>query len=281
MQVNDQRAGLTETTTAASGSARRRRAGLAPGQVTASRIAAVAGLGLPLVLTAGLVPFRASFPNTDAALALVLVVVAVSTAGYRAGGYLAAISAAAWFDFFLTRPYERFSITRAADVGTTVLLLLIGFGVTEIAVWGHRQRATAGRRSGYLAGLNDAARAAAAGDSPGALADQVAVRLVSLLGLRSCEFQYGRAGLNQPGRIEPDGSVTVAGTAWDVARFGLPARVGTELLVESGGRLHGRFLMQPGQDARPTSEQLLVAVAFAEQVGAAMAGAQAAGPASR
>lgn len=92
-----------------------------------------------------------------------------------------------------------------------MLLLAIGIAVTEIAVWGHRQHAAASRRSGYLAGLNDAASAGALRDSRGAITDQVAARLVRLLGLRSCVFQYGRAGLGQPGRIEQDGRVTVAG----------------------------------------------------------------------
>jgi K+-sensing histidine kinase KdpD len=270
MQVDDQNVGLMDAVggpgrEAARGSV----AGAARARLTARRLAVLSGLIAPLVLTAALVPFRAGFPNTDAALALVLVVVAVAAAGYRPAGYLAALSAAAWFDFFLTRPYERFSINRARDIGTTVLLLLIGIAVTEIAVWGRRQFAAASRRAGYLAGLNDAATAAALGDSPGALADQVAVRLIRLLGLRSCEFQYGRAGLGQPGRIEPDGRVTVAGSPWDVEHFGLPSAAGTEVLVESGGRLLGRFLMQPDPAARPTREQLLVAVAFADQVGLA------------
>jgi K+-sensing histidine kinase KdpD len=271
MQVDDQRVGLAD---AVADPARGANRDGVPGEfrvwLTTRRLAVLAGLLAPLVLTVALVPFRASFPNTDAALALVLVVVAVAAAGYRPAGYLAALSAAAWFDFFLTRPYERFSITRAADVGTTVLLLLIGIAVTEIAVWGRREHAAASRRSGYLAGLH-AAATAAIGDSSGALADQVAARLVPLLGLRSCAFQYGRAGLGQPGRIERDGRVTVAGTQWDVARFGLPSAAGTELLVESGGRLHGRFLLQPDPAARPTQEQLLVAVAFADQVGSGMA----------
>jgi K+-sensing histidine kinase KdpD len=101
----------------------------------------IAALAAPLALTAILVPFRHSFPNTDAALALILVVVAVAANGYRLAGYLAALSAAVWFDFFLTRPYEHFSITRRADIETTVLLLVIGAAVTELAVWGRRQHA--------------------------------------------------------------------------------------------------------------------------------------------
>jgi K+-sensing histidine kinase KdpD len=235
------------------------------------RLAVLVGLAAPLALTAVLVPVRTSFANTDAALALLLLVVAVAAIGSRPAGYVASLSAAVWFDFFLTRPYERFSIARAPDVETTVLLLVIGVAVTEIAVWGWRQHGAASRRSGYLDGINEAARAVATGDSPSVLIDQVSASLSRLLSLRSCQFQYGQAGLGRPARLQPDGEVMVGGVAWDVDAGGLPADPGTELLVESGGRLQGRFLMVPEPDSRPGREQLLVAVAFANQVGAALA----------
>jgi hypothetical protein len=45
----------------------------------------------------------------------------------------------------------------------------------------------------------------------------------------------------------------------------------TELLVEGHGLLQGRYLMVPKPASRPTLEQRLVAVAFADQVGAALA----------
>jgi K+-sensing histidine kinase KdpD len=247
---------------------------MARARLNTNSIAAAAGLLAPLALSAVLVPFRSSFANTDAALALLLIVVAVAAAGYRPAGYLAAASAAAWFDFFLTRPYETFDISRATDIETTVLLLLIGFAVTEIAVWGHRQRLLASRRSGYLEGINDAARAVAEGDSPSALIEQVSGRLGQLLSLRSCQFQYGVAGLGRPARIEHDGAVLVGGRPRDLERDGFPPGAGVELLVESGGLLQGRYLMQPDPDGRPTREQLLVAVAFADQVGAALGSSQ-------
>jgi K+-sensing histidine kinase KdpD len=234
----------------------------------------LAGLLGPLALAAVLVPFRSSFPNTDAALVMLLIVVGVAATGYRPAGYLAALSAAAWYDFFLTRPYEAFSITRATDIETTVLLLLIGIAVTEIAVWGHGQRAVASRRSGYLTGINDAARAVAEGDSASTLVEVVSGRLVQLLSLRSCQFQYGVAGLGQPARIERDGTSLVNGHPWPADLRGFPPSAGVELLVESGGRLQGRYLMQPDPDARPTREQMLVAVAFADQVGAALGAGQ-------
>jgi Domain of unknown function (DUF4118) len=240
------------------------------------QIAVAGGLLAPLALTAVLVPFRTGFANTDAALALILLVVAVAAAGNRAAGYLAAISSAAWFDFFLTRPYERFVINRAADIETTVLVLLIGIAVTEIAVFGRREHAAASRRAGYLDGINDAARATASGGSSDALIDQVNASLIRLLSLRGSEFQYGIAGVGRPARIEHDGNVVIDGRVYDVVNGGLPASRGTELLVENGGLLQGRFLLRPDPAARPTREQLLVAVALADQVGAAVATASSA-----
>ncbi len=240
-------------------------------------VAVLAGLAAPLALAAILVPFRGSFPNTDAALALILVVVAVAANGYRLAGYLASVSAAVWFDFFLTRPYERFTITRRADIETTILLLVIGVAVTEIAVWGRRQHAAASRRAGYLDGIHAAAQAVATGTSPSALVDQVASQLTRVLSLRSCRFEYGAAGLGQPARMAHDGSVTVAHRAWDVDAEGLPPGTDVELLVESGGVFQGRFLMTPSPGARPTLEQRLLAVALADQAGAALATSHPAG----
>ena len=234
----------------------------------------LAAVAVPLALAAILIPFRVSFPNTDAALALLLVVVAVASNGYRLAGILAAISAAVWFDFFLTRPYERFTITRRADIETTVLLLAIGVAVTEIAVWGRRQHAAASRRAGYLDGISTAAKAVATGGSPAALIGQVSGQLTELLSLRSCRFQYGIAGIGRPARLQRDGRVTAGSRPWGVQYEGLPHSADTELLVETGGLLQGRFLMTPAPEARSTLEQRLTAIGFADQVGAALASSQ-------
>jgi K+-sensing histidine kinase KdpD len=236
------------------------------------RVAVLAGLVAPLVLAVILVPFRAGFPGTDAALALQLVVVAVAANGYRLAGILAAVSAAAWFDFFLTVPYERFTITRRADLETTVLLLAAGVAVTEIAVWGRRQHGAAARRAGYLDGISMAARAVATGSSPAALAEQVCGQLTRLLSLSSCRFQAGAAGLGNPARLHRDGRVISGGQVWDAGREGLPPGTDTELLAEAGGLLQGRFLLTPGAGNPLTLEQRLAAVAFADQVGAALSG---------
>ena len=57
----------------------------------------------------------------------------------------------------------------------------------------------------------------------------------------------------------------------DVDAEGCPPERPTELLVESGGRFRGRFLLTPRPDARPTRAERLVAAALADQVGAALA----------
>jgi hypothetical protein len=237
------------------------------------RAAVLAGLAGPLALAVVLIPFRGSLPNTDAALALVLVVVAVAAAGHRLAGVLAAVSAAAWFDFFLTVPYERFTITRRPDIETTVLVLAVGIAVTEIAVRGRLQHAAAARRAGYLDGINAAGRAAATGAEPRLLVERVCGQLTGLLGLSACRFQEGAAGIGSPPRLLRDGRIATGGQTWDAELAGLPLGRDTELLVEAGGLLMGRFLLTPGL-GRPTLEQRLAAIGLAGQAGAALAGAR-------
>jgi signal transduction histidine kinase len=105
-------------------------------------MAVVSGLLAPLAASVFLVPLRTGVENTDVALILVAVVVAIAANTNRVAGLLAAISAAAWFDFFFTRPYHRFDIAHRADFKTTSLLLVVGLVFTELAVRGQsRNRA--------------------------------------------------------------------------------------------------------------------------------------------
>ena len=107
----------------------------------------------PLLVCAVLIPFRDSFDNANAALLLVLLIVAVASFGIRPAGVVAAVSSAVWFDFFLTVPYNRLTINDRGDIETTILLVVIGAAVTEIAIWGRRQQARASRQKGYLDGV--------------------------------------------------------------------------------------------------------------------------------
>jgi K+-sensing histidine kinase KdpD len=226
---------------------------------------------LPFLACVVLGGFRDSVANTNAALGLVLLIVAAGSTGIRSAGMLAALSSAVWFDFFLTEPYNQFAITKRADVETAVLLMLVGAAVTEIALWGRRQQARASREQGYLDGVLRAAAAVGAGrSSTGALIDYVGDQIVELLQIDRCRFDRETGPVLAA--IHDDGTVSYNDHPIDVARRGLPTDTEIELAVQSGGVTRGRFLLTAATSSvRPSGQQLRVAVALANQVGAALA----------
>jgi K+-sensing histidine kinase KdpD len=225
---------------------------------------------VPPVVCALLTPFRDNFDNANAALLLVVVIVAVAAFGIRLAGVLAAVSSAVWFDFFLTVPYNRFTINDSADVELTVLLVLIGAAVTEIAIWGRRQQARASRHLGYLDGVITTSQAVAAGGSTDDLIEQVRAELTAVLGIDGAKFVAGDKQTQAP-RLNADGSVTRGSHELKVERDGLPTNSEIELAVQHAGETRGRFLLTAAaRIARPDLEQRLVAVALADQVGAAL-----------
>jgi K+-sensing histidine kinase KdpD len=227
---------------------------------------------VPLMACGVLALFRDSIANTNAALGLVLLVVAAASTGVRVAGIVAALSSAAGFDYFLTEPYNTFNISDRADLETAVLLLLVGAAVTEVALWGRREQARASREQGYLAGVLGTAASVAAGQSSNAdLIDLVCRQIVEILQIDGCRFDAGtRSGLPT---LDPTGSVTRHGHAVDVSRQGLPTDSMIALMVRSGGVTYGQLLLTAStRVVRPSRQQLRVAVTLANQVGAALAG---------
>jgi hypothetical protein len=234
-----------------------------------SPVPLVLAVSAPPLVCLTLVPFRTSVANTNAALLLVIVILAVATLGSRLSGVVAALVAGLAFDFFLTSPYESFAIHSSRDAETDLLLLAVGIAATEIALWGRRQHALAKQSAGYLVGLYDVADTAANRRlTPPELIELVCGQLSTVLGLRSCRFDYG-TGLGFP-RLRHDGRVTSGATPIDVDAVGLPTDHEVELMVESGGRYCGRFLLSAPPGCRPSLGQRSVAVSLADQVGAAL-----------
>jgi K+-sensing histidine kinase KdpD len=236
-------------------------------------IAMATALVAPLVAAAILLPFRASWSNTNVALLLVVVIVAVAAIGNRVAGALAAVSAAAWFDFFFTRPYDRFTIHSSSDVTTAVLLLLVGVAVSQLAARARRLQVVAITDARYLAQIHEAAELAQAANSPHAVVDLMQKQLTDLLGLAECRFEYGTL-LGHPPRLRPDGTVTVGHQHWDVEQWGLPADE-LELRTFYNGQFCGRFMLRPKPGSKPSRQALLVAVTLADQAGRALGTARA------
>lgn len=240
-------------------------------------VLAVAVLAPPAVC-ALLIPFRDNFDNANLALLLVVVIVAIAAFGVRPAGILAAVSSALWFDFFLTVPYNSFDIRHRDDIETTVLLVVIGAAVTEIAIWGRQQQARASRHRGYLDGVITTSQAVAAGGSIDELIDQVRAELTAVLGIDGAKFTTG-GKRGAASVLNADGTVTRAGRVLKVERDGLPTNTEIELAVQHAGEVRGRFLLTAAaRIARPDLEQRLVAVALADQVGAALSSREALRP---
>lgn len=216
--------------------------------------------------------FSDAVVNTTAALGLVLLVVLAAATGIRVAGIVAALSAAAGFDYFLTEPYRAFTIAEPTDLETAVLLLFVGAAVSEIAVWGRRQQARASRQQGYLDGVLSTARSVAAGQtSTGELIDVVRAQIAVVLGVDSVLFNLGaRSGLPC---ITDDGVLLRDGRTIDIVRRGLPTDTGIVLPIRCGGVVYGHLLLTASTRViRPRQEQLTVAALLADQVGAALAG---------
>ncbi|MFK4227160.1 DUF4118 domain-containing protein [Streptomyces sp. NPDC019890] len=231
-------------------------------------VALGAALLAPPAVAAVLVPFRDDATNATLALILVVVVVAVAAIGNRTAGALAALSAAAWFDFFLTRPYQQFTINDADDIETAVLLLVVGIVVSQLAARARKLQVIAVTDAGQLARLHETAQLVQASGSPDKVVDHVRRQLVDVLELRGCRFEYDSL-LGQPPRLEQDGGMVVARKHWDVERRGWPEGE-IELRVFGNGHYRGRFMLRPGPGSVPSLQARLVAVTLADQTGAAL-----------
>jgi hypothetical protein len=239
-----------------------------PRHLGRDRLALVAALVAPLAFSAVLVPFRGSLSPVDVALVLVVIVVAVAVNGRRPAGVLAALSAAVWFDFFFTRPYERFTIAKAEDLTTTVLLLVVALAVSQLAARARRLEVIAVTDADHLSRIHDAAELTQSARSPSLVVDHVKKQLIDLLGLRGCRFEYGSL-LGHPARLEQDGTVVVGRKHWDVDRRGLPDEE-IELRTFGNGHFYGRFMLEPVPGTIPSLQARLVAVILADQAGRAL-----------
>jgi hypothetical protein len=235
-------------------------------------LAFAAGVTAPLAVAAALVPLRDTIDNANVALVLAAVVVAVATTGSRPAVVATAVSAAAWFDFFHTRPYESFTVNDRDDVVTALVLLAVGVLVGELAIQSRRHRSAATTSSGDIARIHVVAELVAAGEPSDLVVAEVADELLLLLELRDCRFEPGLGWLEGPtvAQLERNGDVIHGGVRWRVENLGLPSR-GVGLEVQGGGQTYGRYLLTPTAGLPVTFERRIVAVALADQVGAAFA----------
>ncbi len=197
----------------------------------------VAAAVAPLAVAAALSLFRDSITTATAVLVLVALVVVAGATGIRAAGLVAALSAAAWFDFFLTAPYGSFAITKPNDLEAAALLMVIGGIVTETALWGQRQEAALSRQQGYLDGvLTTAETIAQPGRNREEVTTAVAERIREVLRLDTCSFVVGSSLDPMAPTLRHDGSVARGEHPVNVERDGLPVDSSVVLPVRAAAR---------------------------------------------
>jgi hypothetical protein len=236
---------------------------------TMDRLALVAAVVLPLAVAAALVPVRDHTLNTNIALVMVVVEVIIALPGRRFAAVIGGLGAGVWFDFFHVRPYYSFTIARRNDLETTVLLLIVAVAVGELTARGRDWSARAEVATDDIARIHAVAEMSASGADVDQLVLAVENELVDLLSLRRCTFDNSFA--ERPGAfIEREGGVMWGNLRWEPSRMGLPSNE-VSLIVQGQGRPFGRFVLVPTVGHPVELDRLTVAVALADQVGAAMA----------
>lgn len=242
---------------------------LFPGQRWIVRTSAIV---LPLLTCAVLSLVRDEVTPASSVLMLVVWVIAAAATGDRVAAVLAAVSSVVWFDYFLTVPYHRLTISDSDDVETAILLVLISLLVSEIALWGYRQRGESAQRSGYLAGVVAAARRMAEGDVPSdATVAAVSRSIAEVLDADTCQFVNGPVHDRRIYVLDHDGHLTRDGKVVDVDRGGLPTDDYIAVPVQRNAETLGHFLVSAASHvAHPSREQRQVAALLADQVALAV-----------
>jgi hypothetical protein len=222
-------------------------------------------LVVPLAVAVAWIPLRTHLPNVDLALVLVAVVAGLGALGSGAAVIVASLSAALWFEFFDTVPYEHLAIARNPDVETTLILAVVALVAGELGVRTSRHGVFVRGEREKLSTIRDTAQLVASGEELVRVIGAVAHEMTGLLGLSECRFE---AGDPDPTRAQLDRSGLLVPPARPVARApgGCAA---AELPVIVQGEHIGRFVMELDSRQAPSRDRLQVAVTLADNVGAA------------
>ena len=238
---------------------------------TLDRISLIAAFVLPVAVAAALVPLRDHTANTNIALVMVVVVVLIAVPGNLLAAAIGGIGAGLWFDFFYTRPYYSFNISQHNDAETTILLLIVALAVGVLTAYSRRITSRFDQASYDLSSIHAVAEMVAGGAALDEVIQAVEKELRVLLSLRECWFETSLQ--DRPGPfIEGDGDIAWGNIRWESSKVGLPSKE-VSLMVRGQGRTFGRFILIPTVGQPVSLDRLTVAVALADQVGAAMAAA--------
>lgn len=235
---------------------------------TTVAIAVAAAIG-PLVITAGLADVGAESSQSIAAVLLAAGVVGIASSGRRSATVIAAVSSSVGFDYFLTTPYHSFAMNQPSEMITAASLLFVGMVAVYLRVRADRHREAAEDGRNDIARIHSVAELVAEGIDPYRIVEIVKVELIDLLSLRDCTFDR-QAPRGDAALIERSGNVVIGELSWGVHKQGFPGDE-VELPVSAVGVSVGRYVLKPTPGVAVSFDKRILAVALADQVGAAFA----------
>jgi len=232
-------------------------------------VVGVLALLVPFALALALVPFRGTFANAAAALTFLAVITAIAILGSRLCGVLAIMSSAIWFDYYLTRPYDRLTISHRPDLETAICIVVVGLCVNELAAANRRWFRRASQESDYVRTMHEMAVIVRGDFSVDQVTEFTRHCLSQVLMLRECTFEPVSSDLPFA-RIVADGTVVHVGLQWPTKELGLPGPH-AEILAQWRGATYGRFVLTPTPGQSVSLDRRVVAVALATLAAGAFA----------
>jgi K+-sensing histidine kinase KdpD len=228
----------------------------------------VIGALAPIVVALALVPLRDSLANATLALILMAVVVIAAIVGGRRAAACAAVTATLAFDFFLTVPYNSMRIESADDIETVIIFLAVGLLVGEVAARFRRTRRDRERAATAIERVHRVAARVAEGAPLEDLAATVVDEARAVLHLQECWLEVPSGHWPAP-RLERAGTISETELRWGAKGFVLPED-GLQLPVLDAGHEIGRLILIGNPEVAVTFEERIIAVALADQLGAAV-----------
>jgi K+-sensing histidine kinase KdpD len=210
-----------------------------------------------------LVPVRDVIGNTNAALVLVVVIVASAALGGRLAGAMTAAAACLSFNFFHTRPLYTLRVHSDNDIWTIVLLFVIGLAVGEVAVFARTNRTNAIIDRSGLSHLEAIGAMVAEDQPPSAVWPTVRAALLDQLKLADATLESDDHPASPITVLQRNGHIDITVMYWTREGMELP-RDGVALPVRAGTRSYGRIVLAPTPGRGTTIDQRRVAVALAD-----------------
>jgi hypothetical protein len=233
----------------------------------AGRIALAIGPAVALAAAGLLKGFRDDVGVVNVALVLSCVVVVAAIAG-RSAGLATAVTAALAYNFFHTQPYYSLRISSGRDVGTVVLLVIVGVIVSEMSAGRRRAHAASLRRLHGAQALEAAAAQLAAGSHPDEIWKGIRAALIDTLGLADCRYEPGP--LPSVEALPRSGSLFAESMRLGRNGFEMPD-TGTAIAVTYAGRTLGHIVLVPQGHSGSARDTRQVAVALADEFAVALA----------